>query len=43
MTIALENLSKLRAALQQCGLDFVITRHDDKVAHINVYIGDEND
>lgn len=43
MTVALENLDKLRAALIKCGLDFVITRHDDKVAHINVYIGDVND
>lgn len=34
-----EKLDLLREKLKEAGLDYVITRSDDAVAHINVWIG----
>lgn len=36
-------IDKLRQALREAGFDFVVTRHDEGVAHINVWIGEDND
>lgn len=42
MTIQEENLQKIREALRKAELEYVITRHDEGVAHINVWIGDNS-
>ena len=39
--IANKILEKLRAALRQAGLDYVVTREDSAVAHVNVWIKEE--
>lgn len=36
-----EKLALLRAALKKAGLDYVITRKDISIAHINVWIGND--
>ncbi len=36
-------LQLLREALVKAGLDFMITRYDTAVAHINVWIGPDDD
>lgn len=34
-------LAKIREVLRAAGLDYVVTRHDAGVAHINVWIGED--
>lgn len=34
-----EKLEKLKVALKKAGLDYVVTRKDETIAHINVWIG----
>jgi hypothetical protein len=38
-----KNLEKLRAALKQAGLDYVVTRTDGAVAHVNIWIKEDKD
>jgi len=38
-----KNLEKLRAALRQAGLDYVVTRTDGAVAHVNIWIKEDKD
>ena len=38
-----KNLDKLRTALKEAGLDYVITRTDDAVAHVNIWIKEDKD
>lgn len=40
MTVQEKNLAKIRETLRKAGLDYVITRYDEGVAHINVWIGE---
>lgn len=37
-----QKLEVLKEALIKAGLDFMITRHDSAVAHINVWIGPDD-
>lgn len=36
-----EKLEKLKAALRKAGLDYVVTRKDDAIAHVNIWIGED--
>lgn len=36
-----DKLLKLREALQKAGIDFIVTRKDDTIAHVNVWIGED--
>lgn len=36
-----EKLEKLKAALKKAGLDYVITRKDQTIAHVNIWIGED--
>mgnify|MGYP001594070748 FL=1 len=38
-----KNLEKLRNALKEAGLDYVITRTDDAIAHVNIWIKEDKD
>ena len=38
-----KNLKKLRAALKEAGLNYVITRSDSAVAHVNIWIKEDKD
>ena len=38
-----KNLQKLRTALKEAGLDYVITRSDGSVAHVNVWVKEDKD
>tara|TARA_B110000259_G_scaffold131691_1_gene148541 strand:- start:2653 stop:2787 length:135 start_codon:yes stop_codon:yes gene_type:complete len=41
MTVAnKEKLERLKLALKNCGLEYVITRTEGNVAHINIWIGE---
>ena len=37
-----KNLEKLRNALKEAGLDYVITRSDGSVAHVNVWVKEDS-
>lgn len=37
-----KNLAKLRDALKKAGLDYVVTRSDGSVAHVNVWVKEDN-
>lgn len=37
-----KNLAKLRDALKKAGLDYVVTRLDGSVAHVNVWVTEDN-
>ena len=43
MTLQEKNLARIREALRKEGLEYVITRHDSGVAHINIWIGEYED
>ena len=34
-----QKLEKLKEALSKAGLDYVVTRKDDSIAHLNIWIG----
>lgn len=36
-------LMAIREALRAAGLDYVITRTEGDVAHVNIYVGDDDD
>lgn len=36
-------IDKIREVLSKAGFDFIVTRHDEGVAHLNVWIGDDNE
>jgi hypothetical protein len=36
-----EKLEKLKAALRKAGLDYVVTRKDETIAHLNIWIGED--
>ena len=39
-----KNIKKLKDALKEVGLDYIVTRSDDAVAHVNIWIKeDENE
>ena len=38
-----KNLKKLRTALKEAGLDYVVTRSDSAVAHVNIWIKEDKD
>lgn len=39
-----KNIKKLKDALKEAGLDYIVTRSDDAVAHVNIWIKeDENE
>ena len=37
-----KNLEKLRNALKEAGLDYVVTRSDGSVAHVNVWVKEDS-
>ena len=38
-----KNIEKLRDALKAAGLDYIITRSDNAVAHVNIWIKEDKD
>lgn len=36
-----EKFEKLKKALKKAGLDYVVTRKDETIAHLNIWIGED--
>jgi hypothetical protein len=38
--VDVEKIESLKKALREAGLEFVVTRTDGRVAHVNVWVGE---
>lgn len=38
--VSRKKLDEVIAALREAGLEFIVTRTDDSIAHLNIWIGD---
>lgn len=41
MTVSQKKLSKLQTALQKLGLEYTVTRLEGDVAHVNIWVGED--
>lgn len=41
MTVSQKKLAKLQNALQKLGLEYTVTRLEGDVAHVNIWVGED--